>query len=226
MRRSPALGVTTFRTRLIAEKSTGSHTSHGRPAATFGWTSLAAESTMRASNPRTIACTMAEARMAFVSRCDAFIILADADALLKQGGSKVDDETSLLIRRIAESTSEVSPRPPLAIVLSKFDRIIQSALPPPPEKRVERSEWGPLAKRLRATWPALEEARRTGLPTEVFPVSAFPSRLNQGQPIGVMEPFAYVMRHADDRERWTPLEVPIPNDARGFATMRRWRDDP
>jgi len=170
--------------------------------------------------------SMAEARMAFVSRCDAFIILADADALLKQGGSKVDDETSLLIRRIAESTSEVSPRPPLAIVLSKFDRIIQSALPPPPEKRVERSEWGPLAKRLRATWPALEEARRTGLPTEVFPVSAFPSRLNQGQPIGVMEPFAYVMRHADDRERWTPLEVPIPNDARGFATMRRWRDDP
>jgi len=164
-------------------------------------------------------------RMSFVRRCDAFILLADASALMAQGGGVIDDETALLIRRLLEATQDVHPRPPLALVLSKFDGIIQSIEPPPSEKRTERSAWGTLGKRLRHTWPALEEARRAGVSIEVFPVSAFPCPLNQGQPIGVLDPFTYVMKHADSRERWPPLEVPIPEAARGFATMRRWRDE-
>jgi hypothetical protein len=168
----------------------------------------------------------ARKRMAFIHRCDAFIVVMDAHALMEQGGARVDNETSLLVRRIEEMTRDMSPRPPLALVLSKFDRIVHSVLPPPPEQRAERSAWGEFANRLRRTWLALDEARQAGLSVDIFPVSAFPHRLTDGQPVGVMEPFTYAMRHADRRERWGRIEVPIPEDARGFATMRRWRDEP
>ena len=163
-------------------------------------------------------------RMAFVRRCDAFVVVADAGALKKS--ALTDNETSLLVRRIEEMTRHMTPRPPLALVLSKFDRIVHDVLPPPPEQRTERTAWGELANRLRRTWLALDEARHAGLPIDVFPVSAFPHRLTEGQPVGVMEPFTYAMRYADNREPWGRLEVPIPEDARGFATMRRWRDEP
>lgn len=169
--------------------------------------------------------TAATERMGFIRRCDAFILLADASALLARGGGATDDQTSILIRRVLQHTQDMNPRPPLALVLSKFDRIIESVEPPAPEVRAERDAWGSLAKRLRLTWPALEEARQAGQPIEVFPVSAFPCALNQGQPIGVLAPFTYIMKHVDSRERWSPLEVAVPEGARGFATMRRWRDE-
>ena len=162
-------------------------------------------------------------RMAFIQRCDAFVVLADASALLRPGGGQSDGETALLVRRIEEMTRGIEPRPPLALVLSKFDRVVHTVLPPPPDKRTERTEWGELANRLRRTWLALEEARRADspMPFDVFPVSAFPHRMTEGQPVGVMDPFTYAMKHADRREPRGALDVPIPEDARGFATMRR-----
>jgi len=162
-------------------------------------------------------------RMAFIRRCDAFVVLADAGALMGQGGGRTDNETSLLIRRIEEMTRDMEPRPPLALVLSKFDRVVRTVMPPAPDKRTERTEWGELANRLRRTWLALEEARRADppMPFDVFPVSAFPHRMAEGQPVGVMDPFTYVMKYADRREQRPPLDVPVPEGARGFATMRR-----
>jgi hypothetical protein len=167
-------------------------------------------------------------RMAFIRRCDAFIVLADAGALMEQGGGRTDNETALLVRRIEEMTRDITPRPPLALVLSKFDRVVRTVLPPVAAKSTERTEWGELANRLRRTWLALEEARRADppMPFDVFPVSAFPNRMAEGQPVGVMEPFTYVMKHADSRLHWGRLEVSVPEDARGFATVRRWRDEP
>ena len=164
-------------------------------------------------------------RMAFVRRCDAFVVLADASALLGQSGGATDSETALLIRRIEEMTRKLTPRPALALVLSKFDRVVHEVLPPVSGKRTERTEWGVLSNRLRRTWLALDEAKRAGLDIDVFPVSAFPHRLSNGQPIGVMDPFTYVMRHADRREYHRRPILPIPEGAQGFATLRRWRDE-
>jgi GTPase SAR1 family protein len=164
--------------------------------------------------------------MAFIQRCDAFIVLADAEALMEKGGGRTDTEVSLLIRRIAEDTQNIHPRPPLALVLSKFDRVVHAVLPPPPERRLERTEWGPLANRVKRIWLALEEAQRARLHVDIFPVSAFPHSMKAGQPVGVMDPFTYVMRYADKREPWGRMNVPIPEGARGFATLRRWREEP
>jgi GTPase SAR1 family protein len=168
----------------------------------------------------------ASKHMAFIQRCDAIIILADASALMEKGGGRADNDVALLIRRVADDLKDIHPRPPLALVLSKFDRVVRSVLPPPLEQRLELNAWGELSRHMRRIWLALEEARRIGLPVEVFPVSAFPHSMAEGQPVGVMAPFTYVMKHADTREHWGRIEVPIPEQARGFSTFRRWREHP
>lgn len=168
----------------------------------------------------------ARRRLAFIQRCDAFLVLADTSALMGTGGNRVDNETAVLLRRVIDVAKETKSLPPLALILSKFDRVVGSVAPPSPEKRAQRSEWGALAGRLHRTWNALEDARQAGLPVDIFPVSAFPRRMAEGQPVGVMAPFIFAMQHVDSRERWAPRHVPIPEDARGFATMRRWRDEP
>jgi len=168
----------------------------------------------------------ASRHMAFIQRCDAIIVVADAGALMEKGGGRTDNDVSLLIRRIADNLQGVHPRPPLALVLSKFDRVVRSVLPPPPEKRLELTAWGELSKHMRRIWLALDEARRVGLPVDIFPVSAFPHSMAEGQPVGVMAPFTYVMKHADNREHWGRIEVPIPEHARGFDTLRRRREEP
>jgi hypothetical protein len=167
----------------------------------------------------------ARKRMAFIQRCDAFIVLADASALTAQSGARTDNETALLIRRVIDFVKKTKSRHPLALVLSKFDRIIQFVEPPPMERRTDLSAWGALGNRLHRTWAALDDARRAGLQASVFPVSAFPQRLEEGQPVGVMDPFIFVMEHADRRERWSPLYSPITDGCRGFAMMRHWKDD-
>ncbi|NOK09490.1 GTPase domain-containing protein [Corallococcus exercitus] len=167
----------------------------------------------------------ARQRMAFIQRCDAFIIVADAYALTSPGGARTDSETSLLVRRVIDFVKERKSRHPLALVLSKFDRVIQSVEPPPPEQRTERNAWGALGKRLHRTWAALDDAQQAGLPVSVFPVSSFPYRMAEGQPIGIMEPFIFIMHHADRRERWNSLQIPIAEGIRGFAMMCHWRDD-
>lgn len=165
-------------------------------------------------------------QMSFTSRSDAFFVLVDAEALMGPSGNRADSETSLLIRRIEEMSRGMEPRPPLALVLSKFDRVASAVLPPPPEKSTEREAWGALSSRLRRTWIALDEAKRAGVPFELFPVSAFPHQMTHGQPIGVMAPFTYAMKYADRRIRGRSIGIPIPEGARGFATMRFWRDEP
>ncbi len=164
-------------------------------------------------------------QMAFIQRCNAFVVLVDASALMGSGGGRADNDTSLLIRRIEEMTREMKPRPPLALVLSKFDRIIDSVLPPT-RQRTEREAWGAFAAKMRRTWIALDEAKRAEIPLDLFPVSAFPHRMTDGQPLGVMEPFTYVMSHVDRREHGRRIDVPISEGARGFATLRRWMDEP
>jgi hypothetical protein len=164
--------------------------------------------------------------MKFISRCDAFLILADAGALVDEGGLKVDSETTLFIRRVIKSMKDAPTPPPIALVFSKFDCVARDVPPPPEEQRLEPRAWGKLAARTRRTWIALKEATSAGFPVGVFPVSAFPNQMAGGQPAGVMAPITWIMKHVDRRERWPRETLPIPEDATGFATMRRWRDEP
>lgn len=160
-------------------------------------------------------------RMAFLGRCDGFLVVADAADLLGPSGRKLDAEISRMIRRVIEF-ARPQHRPPLALVLSKYDRIVAEAMPPDSAARRNADAWGPLGPRARRIWNALGDAEKHGMPVGVFPVSAFPGPLAHGQPVGVDAPFAFVLQHADRRERWPQRVQPVPEGASSFAAMRRW----
>lgn len=161
-------------------------------------------------------------RLPFLQRADGFIVVVDASALLSEEGLKLDSRTALLVRRIAEAPPR-NRRPGLALVLSKLDLVLDH-FPRPPSAGDDLQRWGPIAKRLRQTGPALNTAKSRGFEVRIFGTSAFPVALDVGQPVNVVSPFAHVIERADLRERWPRLVVPVPPDASCFQSMRRWED--
>lgn len=168
----------------------------------------------------------ARRRLGFIERSDGFVVVVDAAALLGASGGKVDSNAGLLLRRLA---SELRPRRTpraLALVFSKFDRILDRVTPPSIENGLQRDAWGLLGKRAARIWSAIEQAREVGLNVMPFAVSAFPRPLGAGQPVGVMVPFAHIMATADHRDRWPRLSPSVPEGATCFAALRRWEAAP
>lgn len=165
-------------------------------------------------------------RMAFLGRCDGFMLVVDASTLIKS--PRNDAETSRLLRRLLDVHAQSPRRRSLALVLSKFDQILDQVEPPSPEQYLNRDAWGVLGKRLPRTWSALKDAQARGLPVAVFPASAFPAPLVEGQPIGVVEPFAFLLNQADPRTCWGPAprpSAPPPKD-RPFLAMQYREEQP
>lgn len=161
-------------------------------------------------------------RLGFLQRSDGFIVVADAPALLGPQGAKLDAGLGRMLRRLLGDLKPRRAPRALAIVFSKFDRAPGQMIPPAKEARTDRSAWGPLAQRASRLWTAVDQARERGFQLDVFAVSAFPRPLSEGQPVGVMAPFGFLMGVADRRDRWAVLPPSVPEDARGFATLRRW----
>ncbi|WP_437307003.1 TRAFAC clade GTPase domain-containing protein [Sorangium sp. So ce388] len=163
----------------------------------------------------------ARRRLAFIPRSDGFLVVVDTSALLGTSGAKMDAAVGRLIRRIVASAGNHRGRG-LALVFSKFDRIIDQIEPPEETACQERGAWGRLGKLTPAIWSALEHGREAGFLTAPFAVSAFPKPLKRGQPAGVIAPFSYIMMLADRRERWPRLATPIREGGSQFEAMRRW----
>lgn len=163
----------------------------------------------------------ARRRLAFVSRSDGFVVVVDAFKLLERGGGRLDARIGGLIRRIADLSSARSRRPALALVFAKIDRVLDRFASPANDAGSKREEWGALGKASRAIWASLDHAREKGFEVVAFAVSAFPTPLADGQPLGVMDPFVHVMASADLRDRWPRLVVPVPDSASYFQAMRR-----
>lgn len=167
----------------------------------------------------------ARRRLAFIPRSDGFIVVVDAFELLSTTGMKMDAAIGRLIRRIVASAG-ARRRRGLALVFSKFDRVIDQVEPPEEAARSHRDAWGRLNKFAPAIWAALDHARGAGFESAPFAVSAFPKSLSQGQPAGVMAPFAYVMALADRVEPWPRVDMPIQAGASYFQAMRRRESEP
>lgn len=168
------------------------------------------------------------AQMAFMERCDGFVVVADAEALMaKSGAGKQDADTALMLRRIADlaAKSKISRQRSLVLVFSKYDRVVQRVMPPARDKRRDRDAWGELGKRCPRIFSALDTVKEH-MPVAVLPVSAFPGPLAQGQPVGVDAPFSFIMHHADRRDLWPRRLAPVPEGAGSFLAMRRWSDQP
>lgn len=159
-------------------------------------------------------------RLQFFERCNGFVVVVDGSELMKS--NRVDADTSRIIRRLGEGDPHRLPKQSLALVITKFDLIIDQSPVPPPSQRGERSQWGPLGQKMARTWNALDELKKKGVTYRVFPVSAFPHPLTDGQPVGVVDPFAWLVTRADPMARWGRYTPPIPEGASAFQTMRRW----
>lgn len=158
-------------------------------------------------------------RLPLLRRARGFVVVVDASKLIMPG-NEVDALTAQMIRRVADLVPE-GAHPGLSLVINKMDRVIGEVPPPEGARAQERGAWGALGKRMRATWPAVEHARQQGLVVRLFPTSAFPGALDQGQPVNVVEPFGHALQHADVRERFSISLPAVPNGARPFQAMRR-----
>ncbi len=166
----------------------------------------------------------AKRRLAFIPRSDGFIVVADSALLMSNAGMEMDSNIDQLIRRIVSAAGPRKGRP-LALIFSKFDRVIHE-VDPPESHHHDRDAWGELGALTDALWGALDHAKKAGFEVGVFAVSAFPKALKQGQPAGVMAPFAHIMKFADAREPSPRVTIPVPEGADAFQSMRRWRDEP
>lgn len=162
-------------------------------------------------------------RVALLQRCDALLVLGDADLLMDPAQRRADRDLAALVGRVIDLVRVAERGASIALVFSKFDRVVQELLPPEPADAPSPEAWGPLGQRMPRTFRVLQSARELGLEVSVHAVSAFPHRLDRGQPVGVVAPFATALASADRRVPW-PRRVPsqLRKEDHGFLALRRW----
>ena len=161
--------------------------------------------------------------LGFLSRADGFLVVVDAEALFSTDGAKHDARNSLLVQRVIDVASKTGRgNVPLALAFTKFDRL-PSDQAAPVDRRLDPASWGALGPRARRIFAALRRGEAAGVRADIFAVSAFPRPMPDGQPIGVVAPFTFLLAHADRRRTWSLRESPISDTASAFAAMRRWR---
>ncbi|MBI4819040.1 MAG: GTPase domain-containing protein [Deltaproteobacteria bacterium] len=156
----------------------------------------------------------------FMNRANGILVVVDSAELMSPSGLRYDRDTSYLIERAVELQRSARG---LGLVFSKIDKLAE-----PPiitsKASTDAKDWGELGRRASRCFGALMGARISGLEIAAFGCASFPRPLSDGQPIGVVEPFAFLMRHADSRPRALLVERPIVEPAASwFERMRRVR---
>lgn len=162
----------------------------------------------------------ANRQLGFVDQCGAIALLVDAAALHSQSGHRLDSESSTILRRIADRLHERRRHPPIALLFTKYDEVIHSHNLLPPEEGASLEQWRILDRRPR-TKSAIEYAKELSFEVRIYAVSAFPKPMTEGQPVGVLRPFAWLMAKLDNRSAPRPTPAPVPEGASSFLAMRR-----
>lgn len=154
-------------------------------------------------------------RMAFLQRCDGFVLVVDALALSGSKWRSLDAELGRMAGRVIDGLAEgVRKDVPLAVVLSKAD-----AVPELPRDVAGLREF--MRRRAPKITQSLRRAADQAVPHELFAVAAIP---RTGQPFGVQACFEYLLRYADTRARWPRWVAPLPESpTSSFMVMRAWR---
>ncbi len=163
-------------------------------------------------------------RLAYLDRCDAFALVLDAQKLRSsEGGVVVSQLRGLLRRLLMRARDRRYPCRAVAILLSKYDLVLKDVgTPPAPEDALDLASWGDLGVALRPLVVALEQVREhLGATIGIFALSAFPGALDTGQPVGVVEPFLFLMAQTDVRASLIWPSSDPPSDAHPFLLMGR-----
>lgn len=145
----------------------------------------------------------------FLPRTDGFLVVVDAPKALADKVYR--KEVRYLLERVV-AFARASPRTqrPLALVLTKYDKIAKDVPIPSASLRKDPAEWGLLAATLRTLVTALDDLP-TGTEWDVFPTAAF-SRPS-AQPVGVLAPLAFLLAHTT---RFAPIQpLPAPREFKG-----------
>ncbi|MBI2374317.1 MAG: hypothetical protein HYV07_10020 [Deltaproteobacteria bacterium] len=163
----------------------------------------------------------AESRaLGFFQRSDAIAILVDGEPLLGPKAALHDASSARMLDRVMTAL-KTSQRPKrLALVFTKLDRVLRDDWTPP-DGKVERSAWGPIGKAAPRIWAALDRASNAGVSWQLFGCSAFPQAMSAGQPVGVVAPFAHLIRASDQRAFGRRIEALVAHGCRSFEAMRR-----
>lgn len=145
----------------------------------------------------------------FLPRTDGFLVVVDAPkALVDKVYRK--EVRYLLERTVAFASASPRPQRPLALVLTKFDKIAKDVPIPSADVRKDPAEWGPLSATLRTLVTALDDLP-AGTEWDVFPTAAF-SRPS-AQPVGVLAPLAFLLAQTT---RFAPIQpLPAPREFKG-----------
>ena len=157
-------------------------------------------------------------RMAFLHRCDGFVLVVDALALHGPKGRHLDAELARMAGRLLDVLREGLRRDvPIAVALSKAD-----AVPELPRDAAALREL--VERRAPRLATALRRAESEQIPHELFAVAAIPQ---SGQPFGVQQCFGHLLGHVDRRARWPRWTTPIPEPPHSsFLAMRTRKDEP
>lgn len=157
-------------------------------------------------------------RVAFLRRCDGFVLVVDAIDLHGPKGRRLETELARMAGRLVDTIVESGRHEvPIAVMLSKADAVPNL----PCESTALLALLATRAPRLSTT---LKRAQLAQIPLEVFAVAAIP---HSGQPFGVQECFGYLLAHADRQARWPCWVPPVPESpTSSFLAMRVWRDEP
>ena len=139
----------------------------------------------------------------FLPRSDGFLMILDAPELLTSRPYQ-KNVIYLLDRLIAFLRLPTSTPKPIAIVLTKYDKIAKTASLPEGEMRREAAHWGPLASRLVTLFQRLKDLPMNA-PWNVFPCAAFSQP--GAQPVGVLAPFTFLLEEAMRLEPLPPVAI-------------------
>lgn len=166
-------------------------------------------------------------RLAFLRRCDGFVVLADSAELMGQKAGQMDATLAAILRRLGDLPPPATAHQRgLALVFSKFDLVVEQVSPPAADQRRQQIAWGALGRRAPRLFRAVEMTSSAGNATDVFAVSAFPRPLAQAQPIEVLAPLRFLMEHADARPRWPRPAYPVTRGSSSFLALRRPQETP
>jgi len=150
----------------------------------------------------------------FLPRTDGVLLTLDAPRLMNDGAYR-RNSLYLFDRLVGFLTSGGFSRRPLAIVLTKYDKVVGEVGLPKGDRR-DPAAWGQLQTSIRKFRVKLDETPQ--IPWDIFPCAAFwrPT----AAPLGVLDPFDFLLRETTRRRPMDTIAAPRDVESRYMCMFR------
>lgn len=140
----------------------------------------------------------------FLPRSDGFLVAIDAPGVISDRAYR-EDVRYTLDRLVTFLTAMDGSRAPIALVLTKYDLILEKVPIPAADERRQPAVWGLLRASLASFFQALD-ALPAGTHWDIFPTAAFSRPL--AQPVGVLAPLHFLLKQTTCVAPMAPITIP------------------